>query len=161
VDKLILSVSYVAPLLVLAWIWLSQRFGPRFRIAALLLLPLLYGAQWYGVKEMEGWPTGNPVPERFELVAADVREPDRGRDDEGGIYLWVRPPGDPRPRAYRLAYNRALHEMLFNARQRLQQGVRQMGRVQGRESAGNGASIGNALELVVEDAPPIVLPPKN
>lgn len=160
-GKLALSISYLAPLLVVVWIWLSRRFGSGFRISVLILLPLLYGAQWYGVASLAGWPTRGTVPDSFELVFADVREPDNLRDDDGRIHLWVRLPGDPRPRAYALDYTRDLHQMLFDARQRLQQGIRQSGRVQGRESDGNGASIGNALELVVEDLPPIVLPPKN
>ncbi len=159
-DKLAISIGYIVPLVLVAWIWLSRRFEPRFRIAALVFLPLVYGAQWYGVESLEGWPTRNVMPESFELLSSDIREPDLSREERGAIALWVREKGDRRPRAYLLPYDRKLHEMLHAARQRMQQGIRQVGRVGGREKAGNGAGIGNALELTIEDAPPIVLPPK-
>ena len=76
--------------LVVVWIWLSKRFGRGFRITTLALLPLIYAAQWYGVEMLEGWPAKDKVPDAFELVSADVREPDQLRDDGGGIYLWLR-----------------------------------------------------------------------
>lgn len=160
-GKLAISIGYIVPLVVVAWIWLGRRFELRFRIIALVLLPLVYGAQWYGVESLEGWPTRNAMPETFELLGSDVREPDPSREDRGAIALWVRQEGDSRPRAYQLPYDRRLHEMLHAARQRLQQGIRQAGRVGGRERADRGAGAGNALELTIEDIPPIVLPPKQ
>lgn len=159
-GKLALSAGYIAPLLVVAWIWLSNRFQRRFRMLALAALPVLYGAQWLGVESLEGWPTANPVPPTFELLGAEINEPDKLRDDPGGIYLWIRAGDDPRPRAYELAYDRKLHEDLHAARQRMQRGVRQVGSAQGRETAGNGAGAGNGQMLQIEDAPPVALPPK-
>ncbi len=159
-GKLALSAGYIAPLLVVAWIWLSNRFQRRFRILALVALPLLYTVQWLGIEAMEGWPARNPMPESFELLNADIREPDKLKDDPGSIYLWVREGQDPRPRAYQLEYDRALHEELHAAQQRMRNGARQMGSAQGRETAGNGPGAGSGQVLQIEDAPPIALPPK-
>ena len=159
-GKLALSAGYIAPLLLVAWIWLSNRFQLRFRVLALLALPVLYGAQWLGVEALEGWPAKNPMPASFEILSADIREPDKLKDDPGGIFLWVRESDDVRPRAYQLAYDRKLHEELHAARQRMKNGTRQMGSAQGRETAGNGPGAGSGQVLQIEDAPPISLPPK-
>ncbi len=159
-GKLAISLGYIVPLLVACWIWLSQRFQPRFRFAVLALLPIVYAGQWIGMESLEGWPTRTPLPPSFELLSSDVREPDPAGKDQGAIALWVRFEGEHRPRAYLLPYDRGLHEKLHAARQRLQQGFRQMGKVGGRERSGSGAQTDQALELVIEDAPPVVLPPK-
>ncbi len=160
-GKLAISIGYIVPLVVVCWIWLGWRFQLRFRFVALALLPILYFAQWYGMESLEGWPTHHPMPPAFELLASDVREPNPAKEDPGAIDIWIREEGDSRPRAYRLAYDRDLHGKLHAARQRIRQGVRQVGTVGGREQSGSRAGMGSDLELTIEDAPPIILPPKH
>lgn len=71
-----------------------------------------------------GLPTTGDPPERAELVACLIAEPD-------AIYLWLRTGGEPR--AFRQPYTRELHELCEAARKAGQQGVRfGLRRVKGR-----------------------------
>ena len=36
-----------------------------------------------------GWPTNEPLPDRFRLISAQIYEPNALINSEGAIYLWV------------------------------------------------------------------------
>ena len=88
--------------------------------------------------ELLGRPAAAPLPERFVLISATVREPHKAGGDEGAVFIWARPVDEPRadPRAYRLDYSRELHERVLAALERARDGTRQMGAVTGRSGAG-------------------------
>lgn len=111
--------------------------------------------------ELLGWPANAPLPDRFVLIAAEVRDPDKGGGDEGAVYLWARPVDDPAsaPRAYRLDYSRALHEQVVSALHNARGGSRQMGTVTGRSGAGPGEQ--RAVAIRFEALGGRALPPKR
>ena len=88
----------------------------------------------FSVTEFMGWPTDDKLPPKFLLHWAVINEPDVKLGDEGSIYVWVKPIGEPeiehkewnnyllsfydgesQPRAYRIPYSRALHEQTQKA----------------------------------------------
>jgi len=161
VGKLGLSLIYILPVALVAWAWFGGNVGSRIRHAVFMLLPLMYIMHWIVLENLEGWPSDVPPHAGFELVDVDVIEPDKKSGHDGEIYMWVRTARLEAPRAHRLAYSRALHEMLHSAKKKLEQGIRQQGVVAGREKGGEGASIGNGLMLHVSAKPPPDLPPKT
>jgi hypothetical protein len=81
------------------------------------------------VHSMWGWPSADPLPERFVLLAAVIDEPNT--KSAGGLYVWVNAieNGKPvtQPRAYKLPYTKDLHSLLNEGLKKARQGVSQMG----------------------------------
>lgn len=67
-----------------------------------------------------GWPTPEPLPEKFVLVSHHVREPANDADP-GAIYIWAESldTENARPRAYQLPYHKELHSRLTSAQNRI------------------------------------------
>lgn len=111
--------------------------------------------------EMLGRPTGAPLPDRFVLIAADVRDPDKAGSDPGAIYIWARPVDDPQaePRAHRLDYSRELHQRVASALDSMRDGTRQMGSVTGPGASGPGRERAMGIRFQAMDGR--ALPPKR
>ena len=154
-----LTLGYALPVALLAWIWLSSKTGIRIKLLVTLCLPLLYGAHWFGLQNLRGWPAYQSLPNQFQLLAADVVEPDPSLSDAGKINLWVRLTEAGEPRAYSLPYTRKLHQMLFDTKQRMQAGQTQFGRLYD-SSSNRGAAIGNNQKLEFQNATRSILPEK-
>jgi hypothetical protein len=95
-----------------AWHWV-------IKATAIVLTCGFFVAAFLAIEALLGWPTEAPPPAHFQLHAALVLEPDRGRAG-GAIYLWLSPraaDGDVAgaPRTHALPYSRALHEQTERA----------------------------------------------
>ena len=154
-----LVVAYVLPVVLLVWVWLSSSTSGRLKLLLTLCLPLIYWAHWQGLQHLRGWPADEKLPERFELIAADVVEPTPEKSISGNINLWIRLVSDGEPRAYALPYTRRLHQSLYDTKQRMQAGQRQFGRLYDASSP-RGADIGNNQKLEFQNASRALLPPK-
>jgi len=159
-GKLTLLGLYIVPFLVVLWLWLTRDRSANLRIAALLLLPILYYAYWKAIEHREGWPADERLPNQFELIGSSIIEPDSTRSFSGRIFIWAKVKGRTEPRSYVLPYTRKLHKMLFEAEQRIRDGVRQRGVILGREQRGKSISIGRKRHLMFENSLTGVLPPK-
>ncbi len=160
-GKVILSLSYVVPLLVVGFLFARNKLSRNWKYALLAVLPVFYLAHWFFLEFNEGWPTGSRLPEQFHLISASVVEPNRQINHPGAIYLWLRRTPIDQPRSHELPYSRSLHERLQQSLDRMRAGNRQIGNYSGRESGGKGQSQNNEIELNFEDAPPPKLPPKG
>ena len=158
---LTLTAAYILPLLLIAWLWLGSNAATAVKIAITLLLPLFYLLHWQGIEQTRGWPAQQPLPESFELIAADVVEPGRDGRDAGIIHLLIRPGEASPPRLHAVPYSRELHAMLFEARERIAAGRPQIGILRDRGQGGNGAPVGRDRNLEFVDASTRrLLPPK-
>lgn len=138
--------------------WYLAYVKGRWLIKALLTVFLaFYGLEvWQALDSYAGWPTRETLPRRSLLISAIVHEPNPGRRDSGGIFLWVVPLGQDslspfsynsisgEPRAYRIPYSRAMHEQADSATKSMQQGGRPIliERV-GAPGEGDGSGSGN------------------
>jgi hypothetical protein len=126
---LLLLLGYVLLGVLLLSLNLRARWHWSVKVFAIALTSAFYFVTWWGLRESEGWPTrADPLAE-FELLAFDVRQPDKRDDSPGAIFLWVRSPHavEGTPRAHRLAYSEALHQAVLEAGERLGRGRRQHG----------------------------------
>jgi len=158
---LLLSLGYVLPVALGLWLYFKKQMPMPAKLLLAALLPLVYFLHWVGLKETEGWPTGQSLPIQFELISADIVESNKLMGVEGSIHLWVRPDGHRQPRSYRLAYSRDLHKKLFETKQRIDQGYSQLGILYEEESGGKGVSLGSGKRLDFEDSPASRLPAKR
>jgi len=158
---LLISISYVALVVFIIWTGFGKRFSSKTKIVISLVLPLVYYLHWLGLQESKGWPSDQALPTQFELISADIVEPNPVNDVKGSIHLWIRPSDNGAPRAYALDYSRELHQKLFDTKQRIAQGRRQIGLLYDEESGQSGASIGGGMKLGFRNAPRRRLPPKK
>jgi hypothetical protein len=131
------------------------------KLAATVVTSALLVVVYLAMLALLGWPTSEPLPGRFELIAADVQEPIKGRDDKGAIYLWAKAAEDPgsEPRAYRLPYSKKLHGQVVSALDSSRKGTRQLGTVTGRSGSGPGEQRG--VNIRFDDFRGRGLPPKR
>lgn len=161
-------VALVACYVVLAVLLLSLNLRSSWRWqvkgAAIVVTAAFFVVAFLAVEAMLGWPTESPLPARFQLHAAVVREPDRQGDDRGSIYLWLSPRDvggvvvGP-PRAHALPYSRELHEQVARAKADLDRGRPIEGRAERR--ATRTGSDRNSVQVELFEAPPATLPPKT
>ncbi len=157
---LILSISYVLLAVFVVWIAFGKRFSGMHKVFLSLLLPAIYFLHWQGLNETKGWPTDETLPTQFELISADIVEPNPLKKVEGNINLWVRPEEDGPPRSYSLPYSRDLHKRLFETKKRMAEGRKQVGLLS-PDGGGSGASVGGGMRLGFRNAPRKHLPPKG
>ncbi|MGB8275750.1 MAG: hypothetical protein WCF16_10840 [Alphaproteobacteria bacterium] len=138
-----LVISYVALAILLLAMLLYSRLHWTLKAAAIVLVSVFYPVSYLSLMEILGWPTAQPLPDRFRLVAAQVYEPDKQEGTSGAIYLWVTDvsenAGRVAPRAYLLTYSSKLHTAVEDATKSLRSGVPQIGEmVKDEETGGPG-----------------------
>lgn len=90
-----------------------------FYLVTLQLLPGFYG-----------WPTLDPLPQKFRLISHEIREPTNEAED-GAIFIWAESmvSGGSQPRAYQLPYHAELHSRLTAAQKRIEFGNTMAGEI--------------------------------
>ena len=180
--------------LVLAVLLLSLNLTSLWRwwikAGAVVVTTGFFGVTYLAVNGLMGWPTGQRLPPRFNLVSTRVVEPDKKTNGPGAVYIWAEaldennvPAGTPR--SYQLAYTDALAQKIGKAQDERNQGRDVMGRIDddpGRRDDGTGKTISmgairkngdenaatdtvpfrdDAEALNFEELPPVNLPDKD
>jgi len=184
------GISYVIVAALLLSLNLASRWHWGVKAAAIGVTTLFFGVSYASIAGLIGWPSEARLPERFQLHWATVVEPDKLNGLPGSIYLWLEaldennvPVGTPR--AFRVPYTRELADRIGHAKERIEQGVEQVGaahdvdvpegpsdeerRLAGaparqdepRSSGDPTAFIQHKPAIEFEDMPPPALPPKR
>ncbi|MEX2516108.1 MAG: hypothetical protein WD572_04220 [Gammaproteobacteria bacterium] len=126
-----LIAAYVLIALLLLSINLYSNWSWRVKAASIVLTTAFYVISYISFPPLFGWPTSEQLPERFRLLAAQVEQPNKTTDDDGGIYLWITQVENlnsaGQPRAYKLPYTDVLHEAVLRADAKLKKGMPQLG----------------------------------
>ncbi len=107
-----LTAGFILVLAVLLVLLLDSHIKTGWKFLAVLLSSGFYLLQYESLQQYTGWPSDDALPEKFVLIASDVREPDPQTGDAGVMYWWVREQADrlSPPRVYRLPYQSELHQ---------------------------------------------------
>lgn len=109
---------------------------------------------WNSLVSLQGWPTSETMPEKFEVKWLDVKEPNKKTGEEGYIYVWAinlepnrpSPVADDaatpplgvqlhakeysgEPRLYKLPYSREMHKQAEGIKEMIGKGGRFYGRL--------------------------------
>lgn len=179
-----LSISFVIISAIV--LWFSIRTPGQIIIKAILIpATVWYGlVLYYTLPNLMGWPVSQTIPEKSQILAVRIIEPDPKYNDPGAIYLWVdikpsskRPKqtlkaqlnpksvfsykDKTRPRAYQLPYSRQLHKAIVEA-QRKAAGVpgAQVTTKKGNSKRGPGNNDESKAKLEFEIINPITSYPK-
>jgi len=137
-----LLAAYVVLALLLLGLNLYSSWRWSIKVGMIVLVSAFYVVSYLSIPPLLGWPTDERLPQQFNLVATYVQEPDKLNGTPGDIYLWVTdmrsPPGEARPRAYRLPFTPELHAKVVEAGKKLRKDLPQLGEVE--EETGPGAT---------------------
>ena len=110
---------------------LRTSFHWILKASMIVAITFFYILTYKSFKDLIGWPTGDPLPERFRLISAQIYEPNALINSEGSIYIWITNmdslAGLGTPRSYKLPYSKSVHESVSKALVNIKNGIPQMG----------------------------------
>ena len=117
------------------------------------------------LKDFIGWPSKSTLPQEFQLHWAIIDEPDKIKNTEGAIYMWVTELDKENkglPRAYKINYTRKNHEEIMKGLISLGDGIQQKGeKVKVKENIDIDEDLSNLQEIVIYELPKPLLQEKN
>ncbi|MFG6468020.1 hypothetical protein [Roseateles sp. BYS87W] len=130
--------SFAALLLLCLLALLQSRWPAWLRGLLVVGVTAFYFYGESAIHTLWGWPSGDPLPERFVLLAAVIEEPGPKRD--GALYVWVNAVEDGKPaaqpRAYALPYSKDLHGLLNEGLKKVRNGISQLGTAEAKPRKG-------------------------
>jgi hypothetical protein len=186
------ALGIVAAYVVLGVLLLSLNIASLWRwpvkAAAILVTAAFFAVSYHSINGLMGWPTAQPLPQRFSLAWSFVVEPDKKTNEPGHIYLWaqeldINNVPSTAPRAYQLPYTDLLARNVSHAQEMRDRGVDvmghvydhpaetaeprsdiKMGRMGGTQEGGYVDAVPfreDGSRLGFEELPPVVLPDKG
>ncbi|MBM4228922.1 MAG: hypothetical protein FJ164_14480 [Gammaproteobacteria bacterium] len=129
----ILLAAFGLTALLLANLLFFTRWAWWIKGVAVVAVGLLFQGTWSALPHLLGWPTARGLPERFNLSALEIVEPDKSGQNKGAIYLWVTDlnlDDSPRtPRAFVVPFHPELQAKLATAGTKLRKNMPQVGEV--------------------------------
>jgi hypothetical protein len=119
------------------------------------------------LKDFIGWPSSSKLPQEFQLHWAIIDEPDKIKNTEGAIYMWVTKLDKENknkglPRSYKIDYTRKNHEEIMKGLINLGDGIQQKGeKVKVKEDIDIEEDLSNLQEIMIYELPKPLLPAKN
>lgn len=142
----------IAIYLVLAVLLLSLNIFSLWRwwvkAAAIIVTAACVVVAYFTISAMIGWPSVMALPQRFNLVATRIIEPDRATGAPGHVYLWVEELNAnyvpvTAPRGYEMPYSAHLADDTQDAQSKINSGQKVLGQSGGTEAAdGTRAGVG-------------------
>ncbi|MBC10910.1 MAG: hypothetical protein CMP32_03245 [Rickettsiales bacterium] len=139
-EIFVIIICYVLIGFLLVLFNLRTNFNWLLKASMIAIVTIFYLLTYKSFSNLVGWPSNNPLPDRFRLVAAQIYEPNALINSEGAIFLWVTDmdnlAGLSTPRSYSLPYNKEVHERVSKSLVNLKNGVPQMGESSEEEKTG-------------------------
>tara|TARA_B100000579_G_scaffold379972_1_gene347638 strand:+ start:121 stop:642 length:522 start_codon:yes stop_codon:yes gene_type:complete len=139
-EIFIIIICYVLIGFLLVLFNLRTNFNWFIKATMIVVVTFFYLLTYKSFSNLVGWPSNNPLPDRFRLVAAQIYEPNALINSEGAIFLWVTDmdnlAGLSTPRSYSIPYNKEIHESISKALVNLKNGIPQMGENSSEEKTG-------------------------
>jgi hypothetical protein len=109
------------------------------KLGAILVSALACIGSYFAMVSLLGWPTSGAMPERFNLVATRIIEPDVLRGTKGRIYLWIEEIDENQviitpPRAFEVPYEVDLSVQVAEAQSELNGGSNILGQFAATEA---------------------------
>jgi len=134
ISSPLLALAYAIVAALILNIWVATKWSTSFKVSLVFLVSILYVGTYFGLREIQGWPTQDPMPDSFRLLWAKIDEPDKATKSDGQIYLWVQQLDligqvDGEPRAYKLSYRVDLAENVADALAKIEGGNKLNGKM--------------------------------
>ena len=87
----ILAIAYAVMGALLLYLLIATRRTVSFKIFLVILVSGLYVGTYLGLKDLQGWPVTEELPQHFRLHWAMISDPDKSQKTTGSIYFWIQP----------------------------------------------------------------------
>ena len=163
-----LSASFLVLVALILWLIILSK-GKLWKIKSIIItLSTLFSiVVLLSLKDFIGWPSKSKLPQEFQLHWAIIDEPDKIKNTEGSIYMWITTldrdnKSKGLPRAYKIDYTRKNHEEIMKGLISLGDGIQQKGeKVKVKENIDIEEDLSNLQEIVIYELPKPLLPEKN
>lgn len=157
---LAIALAYAFLLFVILLAVFKSELGTPSKLTLAALCAGFYLWHYDALQNYLGWPASNALPQKFEMIGGLIVEPDLKRDDPGAIYIWVRDLDGQQmvPRAYRLPYQKQLHQKIDDTLNKQRKGERHVG---APVSGGGGKITSIEFEAVQRDGKRYKSAPSN
>lgn len=135
-SKTGLVAAFVLTALLLISANLYSRWSWRVKAALIVIVSAFYIVTYFSIPPLLGWPSESRLPDRFNLVAVYVQEPDKATGAQGEIFLWATDmdnTGYQVPRAYTVPFTSELHARVVEAGNKMRKGLPQLGEAEYEE----------------------------
>jgi hypothetical protein len=119
--------AYAATAVLLLSLNIASLWRWPVKAGAIVVTSGLFVGTYVAINTMIGWPSTDRLPDRASFLASRIVEPDKFTGDPGVIFVWLQgideknlPVGEPR--AYRIAYDRAVARDVVEAQRLRGQG---------------------------------------
>ena len=126
------------------WIIIGSKGWWILKSLAVLGVSFFTITLWYSLDGLQGWPTKETIPAKFEVKWIAVEEPNKKTDAPGAIYAWIKdlePEKTPHswyistkhkdvnsePRLHKMPYSREGHEKSMQIQKQIAGGKKFMG----------------------------------
>lgn len=139
-----LTSGFMLVLVFLFYLTLKTSIQVWVKLLAVLVVSVFYIIQFESLQQYTGWPSTDNLPEKFILIAADVREPDQKTGEKGVMYWLVRDSTDKQqpPRVFELPYQVEVHKKAEQVISEQKKGSQYIGRISENKSASAANGIG-------------------
>ncbi len=100
------------------------------KATATIMAGVIFIISYFAILDMQGWPTVDTMPDKFELLSFYVDSPNPAIGKAGSIIIWTLEESDKigtKPRAYSIDYDKKLHKKLQEAMKQKGDGGRMQG----------------------------------
>ncbi|MFT4730168.1 MAG: hypothetical protein ACI9UN_004691 [Granulosicoccus sp.] len=130
----VLAIAYAVIGALLLYLLAATQRSVSFKILTVVLVSGLYAGTYLGLRDLQGWPVTEELPQRFRLHWAMINEADKAQKNPGTIYLWIQPSAPngkliEQPRAYHLPYDLKMAEKVQDALRQINEGQTVQGQV--------------------------------
>lgn len=123
-NTLAIPLAFLAISAILLWCVIDTKRHWFWKLILIIAVPMSCLLIWRSVESYRGWPTTEPLPQKFVLLWNEVREPDPKTGSEGAIYVLAGnvETEEDEPRLYKVEYSRKFHEQLESANKAARRG---------------------------------------
>lgn len=184
VESLGFVISFVFVYGLLAWFIIGSKGKWGIKALATFFMVILTFVNWTSIENMLGWATNDELPEKFEILWVHVKEPNKKKQESGGIFLMLRYVSEyergfslfdkkdtQEPRMFKMDYSEERHRMAMGVIGKIKKGIRVFGsgkeQGNGKGKKGEKGKGERGREYLIEqdplfyELPPPVLPQKN
>jgi hypothetical protein len=90
IDTFAIPLTFIIIATLALWIIVGSKGWWLLKAATIVVVSVFCVFLWRSLDDLQGWPTNDPIPNKFEVKWITVNEPNKKTDSPGAIYVWLK-----------------------------------------------------------------------